>query len=677
MRILSLRTRAAAQGGVAHQGISSRAILSLSLLLVWLAIATQVVPPLISRAYDGQSWPLFNALIISRHEHPLAEYLAYWRNVTWLGVIWVLGFWLGSPLRAFVSSDRFFERAVGAATPASLGAIRAWTCGILLVMTLWEDLASTALLPRSMVQPKGVLHLLHAAPVGFDRFLASTPALWTFEWITILLLALGVLGLATRLVVPAAAVCCLIVAGIFREYAWFYHTGLIPIYVLAVLSFMPCGDGWSLDRIIRTSRGAPVPPNVAHPRYGWSRYAVWTVIAVPYVGAGMSKLYYSGFQWLDADNMKATLLRTTLAPMQFDWTVSIDLLRAPDVVFVGLAALGLFTELLFGFVLVSARARRVLPAMMALTHSGILFLQNILFVDLILLQAVFYDFTPVRRAIGRFGERRGGRLQVLYDGDCGLCQRSIRVLQGLDIFELLRWVDFRTTQVEADRSRLEHEMAAVTRGRTFFGFSAYRAMAWRIPAFWPILPLLYLPGVRLAGDHIYRRIAARRHGICHVEPASSALRDDVRRIHVRGATVSLAVAAFLLSWWMTHIEFYPFTTMKMFAALNRPPGRISYVTPLAVHEDGSMTLARFEQWIGAMADARYRRIISLPFSDQNSANRTNDFLEASMRAANRNARAGSRVIGFDLQLWEWDFVGDPANEQHGHLIQTYRYRPSE
>jgi predicted DCC family thiol-disulfide oxidoreductase YuxK len=656
--------------------MSSRGFISLGLVVLWLVVATQIVPPLIVRAYNGENLSVFNALIISRSEHPLSEYLQYWRNVMWLGVIWCLGSWLASPLRKLVASDRFFERAVGACTPGALGAIRSWTCGILLAMTLWEDLASTAMLPRSMAQPKGILHLLHVAPIGFERFLASAPALWAFEYFTILVLFLGVVGLGTRVVVPLGAVCCLIVAGIFREYAWFYHTGLIPIYVLAVLSFTPCGDGWSLDRIIRIARGKP-SSNAVHPRYGWSRYAVWTVIAVPYVGAGLSKLYYSGFGWLHPDNMKGTLLRTTLAPREFDWTVSMDLLQTPDAIFVALAVVGLFTELLFGLVLISRQARHVLPAAMAVTHGGILFLQKILFVDLILLQAVFYDVTPVRRAIGRWLAVRRGRVEVLYDGHCGLCQRSVRILQGLDLLEQLEWVDFRTTNVDVDTSRLEHEMAVVARGRVYFGFSAYRVIAWRIPWFWPVAPLLYVPGVRPVGDAVYRRLAERRHAVCPIDAVPRVPAADVSRIHRRGATACLALAAFLLSWWFTHIEFYPLTTMKMFAAMNQPLGTINYITPLAVHEDGTVTPARFERWIGAMADTRYRRIISLPFSDRHSADRTNEFLEASMRAANRSAHDGGRIVGFELQLWEWDFVRDPENLQHGHLIDTYRYRAAE
>ena len=93
-------------------------------------------------------------------------------------------------------------------------------------------------------------------------------------------------------------------------------------------------------------------------------------------------------------------------------------------------------------------------------------------------------------------------VRVLYDGDCGLCQRTVRVLRKLDNLSQLEWTDFRTGPVEVDPSRLEHEMAAIVGGRVYFGFSAYRALAWRVPAFWPLLPFLYLPGVRYVGDAV-------------------------------------------------------------------------------------------------------------------------------------------------------------------------------
>ena len=240
------------------------------------------------------------------------------------------------------------------------------------------------------------------------------------------------------------------------------------------------------------------------PVYGWSRYLLWTVVAVPYVAAAFSKLYYSGIAWFGADNMRATLLRTTLMPMQFDWHLSLQVVRAPDFVLVALAGVGLFSELLFGLVLISPRARRVLPVAMLATHVGILFLQNILFPDLILLQAIFYDFSGLRRSAGRWLQRRNGRAQVLYDGQCGLCGRTVRLLRGFDLLDRLEFIDFRairpdatsrTTAQEIDLSRLEEEMAVVDRrGRAYWGFAAYRAIAWQIPAFWLALPAALRPG---------------------------------------------------------------------------------------------------------------------------------------------------------------------------------------
>jgi hypothetical protein len=545
---------------------------SAALLAAWLLVALWWAPTLIRAGYAEASIGLVNAVFASRAEHPLEEYLAYWRSVVWVGVFWCVGIWLVGPLRRAVSSRRFFERAVGAATPGALGAIRAWTCGTLLVMTLWEDLASSALLPREMMRPRGVMFLLHLLPIGFDEFLANATALWLFEHFTALLLFLGVIGLGTRFVVPASAVCYLIMAGVFRGYAWFYHTGLIPIYVMAVLSFTPCDQGWSVDRLRRIARGDPVPAaDRPSPVFGWARYAVWTVLAVPYVAAGCSKLYYGGPEWIAPDTMRSILLHTSLAMMEFEFDVAPALVQAPSVVFLFLAVMGLGTELLFGLVLVSRRARFWLPAAMALVHIGIVFLQNILFLDLILLQAVFYDWRPARLAI----ERR---------------------------------------------------------------LAAYRTPARPAP-----------------GDGT------------PTPPESAASTEGA---HARGALASLAIAAFLASWWITHIEFYPFTTMKMFAVPYASEDTIEYVWAVAHYEDGTSGRAPFERWIGATADSRYRRVISGAFGGAELQALCRQFLDASLRAAHLHGDS-PRPVSIEVQLWRWNIVEDPDNPDRGVLVDSY------
>lgn len=664
------------------RGTLGRILPSAVALAVWIVVATQIVPPLIVDGYHGRSWPVVNALLVSRVDHPVEEYLEYWRNITWLGAAWCVLIWLLAPLRRFITRPQFFDRAVGLATPGELGAIRFWVCSIMVVMAAWEDLASTVLLPRSMLRPKGVLHLLHALPIGFERFLENATAIWTFEHITIALLVAGAAGLATRIVLPLAAICYLIFIGILREYAWFYHTGLVPLYVLTVLCFTPCGDGWSLDRMIRIARGLPVADSRPQPIYGWSRYMVWTLIACVYVAAALSKLYYGGLAWFAADNMRATLLRTTLAPMEFDFRLSLHVVQAPDAVPVLLAGVGLFSELLMGLVLVSRRARLIMPAAIAATHVGILFLQNILFPDLILLPAVFYNFAGLPRAVARWLGAQPRQIRVFFDGQCGLCGRTVRILRGVDLLGRLDLIDFRRLPDDGpsspdaqgvSRADLESEMAVVdAAGRVHWGFAAYRVLLWEVPIGWPLLLVAYLPGVRPIGEAVYRYVAARRAGICELLPDRTIAAPPPDAAHARGAAGALAIALLLMSWWVTHIEFFPLTTLKMFSTIN--PRVISYVRPVAFLSDGRREPARFEQWIGAMADSRYREVVLTPFRE-GDRQRCDDFLAAAVRAANRGG-GEPRVVGIDLQFWQWDFAADPDNPTQGHLVSVYEYRPS-
>jgi hypothetical protein len=67
--------------------------------------------------------------------------------------------------------------------------------------------------------------------------------------------------------------------------------------------------------------------------------------------------------------------------------------HAPEALFTAIGVATVASEIGYGLVLVSRRARLVLPALMAAMHVGIWLLQNVLFFDLILLQAIFYDWS--------------------------------------------------------------------------------------------------------------------------------------------------------------------------------------------------------------------------------------------------------------------------------------------
>ena len=301
-------------------------------------------------------------------------------------------------LSAALSSTTFVESRVGAASPRALACIRIVVCSILLASVLWEHLPSTAELPAEMIQPMGVMKLLHAVP-GFSALSRSAAALGVFQAATAVLLLLGVIGWRARLVLPLAAFAYLILGGILRQYSWFFHTGLVPLYVLFVVAMTPCADALSLDRRRRLRQGALVPDPAPDPRYGWSRYACWTALALPYFMAGLSKIRNGGAAWFEGGSLKSILLRDTLDPMEFDWRVTLRLADLPDGFFALMAVAAVASEIAYVSVLFSRRARVVVPALTALLHLGIWFLQNVLFFDLILLQLLFVDWDRLARRV--------------------------------------------------------------------------------------------------------------------------------------------------------------------------------------------------------------------------------------------------------------------------------------
>jgi len=120
---------------------------------------------------------------------------------------------------------------------------------------------------------------------------------------------------------------------------------------------------------------------------------------------------------------------------------------------------------------------------------------------------------------------------LLYDGDCAMCRASVRLLQRLDWLGVLSYQSIRDstplpeTAVPLIKERLLEEMHLVTPDRTgvFHGFRAFRWIAWRIPLFVAIAPLLYIPGVPAIGQRLYLWIAKNRfklvpcrHGACSI-----------------------------------------------------------------------------------------------------------------------------------------------------------------
>ena len=657
--------------------------------LLWIAFAKLVVPPLIESAYRGESLPFLNGLIKGQQVNPVGYYLEKWDTIAAYGQQGGLVFWLVALL---VSSPAFIKRFVGEATPGSLGAIRMWTCAVLLLTLSLEDLPSIALMPVGNEQVRGMLEYFYRLPIGFERFVKSETSLWIFQLLTEVILFLGLIGWRTRVVIPLAAFCHFLFLGILIEHSFFWHQNLVPLYLLLVLSFTPCGDGWSVDRLQKVYQGRAVPSaDRVSPVYGWARYVCWATIALPYVANGLGKLEHGGLFWWNPINMRHNLYLDTLNPREFDWALALYLQSAPDILFALFGIVALLTETSFGLVLFSPVARRILPVAAMMMHIGIFLFQKILFLDLILLQLVFFDFTRVRQRIGEWLQTHDGLMQVLYDGFCPLCRRTVRLLACLDLFSRLEFVDFRRTDLNGyNRSHrlnlasenLEEEMYVVSRGRAYRGFNGYRIIALALPVFWPLAPWLFVPGISSIGSVVYSFVARNRlkflwcNSHCPVQPSGERepaiiAATNGAKWNFRYTLLVSGITAVATLCWFHGIEYYPLTSWHLYSNSNTS-GKIEYFKVLARYETGITSRARLEDGIGALAlDGRYSPFLDKCFGQPSDTYVCERFLGAEASAYNRKARRGEKITQYEIQVWLWDFLANPTDPNYGNLTKRF------
>ena len=664
----------------------------IGLSLVWIAFAKLIVPPVIESAYRGESWSFLNRMILGQAQFPVSHYLQKWDKVTIDVLLYGLGFYL---IVLAISSPAFSRRIVGEATPGSLGAIRMLICFILLLTTLWEDLGSIAWLPPELRHPRGMLGYFYALPIGLDRLVTSEISLRVFQLLTEVLLFFGVVGWLTRIVIPLAAFCYFLLLGILIDYSFFWHQNLVPLYVMVVLCFTPCGDGWSVDCLWKIYHGRAVPDaDCPSAVYGWSRYACWAVIALPYVANGLSKLVDGGLFWWIPINMRNHLYMDTLNPREYDWALSLYLTHAPDLLFSLIGLFSLFSETFFGLVLFSRFARRIFPVAAIMMHTGIFLLQRILFFDLILLQLVFFDFTSIRKAIGSRLAIKRGRLQVLYDGLCPLCRRTVRLLARFDLFTRLEFLDFRRIDLneynrshtlDLARKELEEEMNVIFQGKAYRGFYGYRRIASALPVLWPLAPWLFLPGISSLGALVYGYVARNRLKFLWCDshcPVSPSVEGGPAKITTtgeaaRGLSYPLAVSGIIvvsLLCWFYRVEFYPFTSWHLYSGLNTS-GKVEYRKVFAQHESGVSSRARLEDTIGALAlDNRYASHLVKCFGEQpGDVELCKKFLSAAAAAYNKKAQPGERVMQYEIQVWIWDFLSYPSDPNYGKLTDRFAF----
>lgn len=285
--------------------------------------------------------------------------------------------------------DRFWYRPEPA---VNLGMARVLLAAVGLWMVLSRpDLPSMLAFPAELwanVSAERRLRFLMVLPLGVERALYALLGA---------ALAAALLGVVPRLACFASGLLLYHFAPfetVIRTANPYLRGFTIPCLGLLVLSFARCGDALTLPRLLRREGRAPDSPH-----YRWPLALVQVLFCQIYFFAAYSKLFTTGWAWLEAGNIRGHLLvlnQALVADPVASWGYA--LARRPALC-AAVAWIGILFEFAFPLVLFSERARRVLVPLAAVFHVANSLLFRIFFQNVwLLLLFVHWDgllgFTP-------------------------------------------------------------------------------------------------------------------------------------------------------------------------------------------------------------------------------------------------------------------------------------------
>jgi predicted DCC family thiol-disulfide oxidoreductase YuxK len=288
--------------------------------------------------------------------------------------------------------------------------------------------------------------------------------------------------------------------------------------MLFLFMFAPAGAAFSLDSLMRRlaapEAGALPPVRVAP----WAQRMMQLQVAIIYFTTAYAKtrgdLYHNG-----------SAMYYVFGIIDFNIRGIENLMNYP-VLYSALTFGMLFFEIAIAFLIWFKATRPYAVAMGILLHLWIMWCMILPVFGILMIATYLCFFSEEELEAGiAWIQKRSAlrRARVYVDGDCGLCMRARSVMESLDLFRRLDFVNAREGARDGalppgvSESALLETMHVITaEGAVVTGFRAYRWIALRLPATCWLAPLLYLPGAAWAGERVYRRIAAHRTIACSV-----------------------------------------------------------------------------------------------------------------------------------------------------------------
>lgn len=269
----------------------------------------------------------------------------------------------------------------------ALAVIRAAFCAFVLLQMLLTDFAAFGHLPTTIMRPTGAMQLL-SWPI-YDAVITPRGMVILKATLGVSLLAAS-LGLFTSITTKSTALLFIFYEGLVRSFGLFNHDEMIGVYILVVLAFTPCGDGFSLDRMLGTTRQRR--PGMA---YGYPILLMRILVAWSYFSSALIKLRVSGLRYFSADNLPVISIWHSLDNLHESqhklafWLPNIRGITGAILIVVVL------WELLFALAIFSKLARRIILPFGIVFHLTTIFFMNISFPYHLAAYVVFIDWPRV------------------------------------------------------------------------------------------------------------------------------------------------------------------------------------------------------------------------------------------------------------------------------------------
>jgi predicted DCC family thiol-disulfide oxidoreductase YuxK len=299
-----------------------------------------------------------------------------------------------------------------------------------------------------------------------------------------------------------------------------FHVGTLSWDILLVTMFLMCltgyhGDYFSADCLRRADEFA-----YKKQRPFFIQRLLQMQVGFTYFYTALVKVYPEG-NWI-TDNPIYSIMNYPVSGTTKTFLIRDFLMDKPGLCYgIGLGVV--VTELLMIFLLFWRKTRVGAIYLGFIFHITLLLTLDVPAMFFFLFPPQLLLFIDPREIVGFIEQRREysratRRHRLVYDGHCQFCVDSVRKIKTMDLLDRIQCVDPRgDTGLSSLHLSLTKELA-LSRiylvdvfGRLTGGFFAFRRLCFICPMLFPLIPLVYFPGMGVVGSAVYSIIAKNRY----------------------------------------------------------------------------------------------------------------------------------------------------------------------